>query len=78
VLALPTVRFFPPPLEEADDHRYTTFTNPLNLAGVPALSLPVPTAGPLPAGLQLVAAAGGEELLVATAAVIEAANQPPR
>src|SRR5579884_2384932 len=73
VLALPTVRFFPPPLEEADGPRYTTFTNPFNLAGVPALSLPVPTAGPLPAGLQLVAPAGGEELLLATAAVIEAA-----
>jgi amidase len=73
VLALPAVRFFPPPLEEADRHRYTTYTNPFNLAGVPALSLPVPTPGPVPAGLQLVAPAGGEELLLATAAVIEAA-----
>ncbi|HET6809801.1 MAG TPA: amidase [Acidimicrobiales bacterium] len=78
VLALPTVPFFPPPLGEADGHRYTTFTNPFNLAGVPALSLPVPTTGPLPAGLQLVAPAGGEELLLATAAVIEAAVGPPR
>ena len=78
VLALPTVRFFPPPLEEADAHRYTTFTNPVNLAGVPALSLPVPTPGRLPAGLQLVAPAGGEELLLATAAVIEAAVPSPR
>ena len=78
VLALPTVRFFPPPLEEAEGRRYTTFTNPLNLAGVPALSLPVPTSGPLPAGLQLVAPHGSEELVLATAAVIEAANTPPR
>jgi amidase len=78
VLVLPTVRFFPPPLAESEGRRYTTFTNPLNLAGVPALSLPVPTTGPLPAGLQLVAPAGGEELLLATAAVIEAGNQAPR
>ena len=77
-LALPTVPFFPPPLEDADGHRYTTLTNPLNLAGVPALSLPVPTSGPLPAGLQLVAPAGGEEVLLATAAVVEAATEPPR
>lgn len=78
VLVLPAVRFFPPPLEEADRHQYTTFTNPVNLAGTPALSLPVPTSGPLPAGLQLVAPAGGEELLLATAAVIEAAVERPR
>ena len=73
LLALPTVRFFPPPLEEADRHRYTVFTNPINLAGLPALSLPVPTSGPLPAGLQLVGPTGGEELVLAVAARIEAA-----
>ena len=49
----------------------------VNLAGHPAIAVPVPgsLAGPgrLPTSVQLVAARGAEELLVATAAVLEAA-----
>jgi Asp-tRNA(Asn)/Glu-tRNA(Gln) amidotransferase A subunit family amidase len=49
-------------------------TIPWNLAGWPALSLPVPVpGGGLPASLQLVGGPQGEEMLLATAAVIEAA-----
>ena len=40
-------------------------TLPVNLAGVPALSLPVPTGGPLPASIQLIGPADSEERLLA-------------
>lgn len=73
VLAMPTLGDVVPVV--ADAGTLTTFrhTLPWNLAGWPALSLPVPVAGAMPASLQLVARPGGEELLLATAAVIEAA-----
>jgi Asp-tRNA(Asn)/Glu-tRNA(Gln) amidotransferase A subunit family amidase len=48
-------------------------TNPINLAGLPALALPAPTGGRLPAGLQLVGPWGGEELVVATGTILESA-----
>lgn len=72
LLALPTVRFFPPPLDDAARH-YNECTLPFNLAGVPALALPVPAGSRLPASLQLVAPAGSEEVLLATGAIVEAA-----
>jgi len=72
LLALPTLTAFPPPLTGPDGPG-TTLTAPFNLAGVPALSLPVPAAGTLPASLQLVGPRDGEELLVATGVVVEAA-----
>jgi amidase len=71
VLALPTVAFFPPPLAEAGQHNFTQFTNPVNLAGLPALALPVPSSRELPASLQLIGPAHGEELLLATGAILE-------
>jgi amidase len=47
---------------------------PWNVAGVPALALPIPVAGwSLPGSLQLVAPRDGEELLCATGSVVEAA-----
>jgi amidase len=73
LLALPTVPFFPPPLSEASGPRYTYCTLPFNLAGVPALALPVPSSHRLPASLQLVGPADGEAMLLATGAVVEAA-----
>ena len=72
-LVLPTVAFFPPPLEEAGQHNFTQLTAPINLAGLPALALPVPSRRRLPASLQVVGPANGEELLLATGAVLEAA-----
>ena len=72
-IALPTVPFFPPPLAEADQHDFPEFTAPVNLAGLPALAVPVPSAHRLPASLQLIGPDGGEELLLATGALIESA-----
>lgn len=74
LLAVPTVGFFPPPLADATGYRYTAATMPINLAGVPALALPVPTGRPLPASLQLVGPDGAEELLVSTGQLIEDAT----
>jgi len=71
LLALPTVPFFPPPLAAAAGMHFTAFTNPVNLAGFPALAIPVPSSGPLPASLQLIGPPDSEELLLATGAVIE-------
>lgn len=73
VLALPTVPFFPPLLTELAPPPATAFTTPVNLAGFPALALPVPSAGPLPASVQLIGPPGSEAMLLATGAVIEAA-----
>lgn len=75
LLALPTVPFFPPLLQDAIGPRYTAFTSPVNLAGLPALALPVPTGQRLPASLQLIGGPGAEALLLATGAIIEAAAQ---
>ena len=45
----------------------------MNLAGVPALSLPVPTGGPLPASIQLIGPARSEERLLAAGQWLESA-----
>jgi amidase len=45
----------------------------VNLAGLPALALPVPAGGPLPASIQLIGPPGGEERLLAAGAVLEQA-----
>jgi amidase len=72
-VVLPTVGFFPPPLAEAAQHHFTQLTAPINLAGLPALALPVTAQHDLPASLQLVGPAGREELLLATGAMLEEA-----
>jgi len=79
VLALATVPFFPPRLEDAVRHGYLALTSPVNLAGFPALALPVPvSAGQrLPASLQLIGRPGAEALLLATGAAIESAVSGP-
>jgi amidase len=73
VLALATVPFFPPRAEAADRHGYLALTSPVNLAGFPALALPVPARHPLPASLQLIGGPSAEALLLATGATVEAA-----
>jgi amidase len=83
LLALPTLPVFPPRLDALSAEslfptciELTAHVAPFNAAGVPATAQPVPTPGHrTPASLQLVGPAGGEELLVATAAVVEAANR---
>jgi amidase len=73
VLALPTLTGAPPVRGERG-MSLTVLTVPANLAGLPALSLPVP-GGPagLPASLQLIGPPGGEERLIALGRMIEAA-----
>ncbi len=69
----PTLTIFPPRPEDGDDLLVSRCTLPANLAGVPALSLPVPTGGPLPASLQLIGPADSEERLLAAGSVLEQA-----
>ena len=71
IVAMPTLLGDPPRLEEAATMYQLRATLPVNLAGVPAISIPVPRAGRLPASLQLIGPARSEELLLATAARIE-------
>jgi amidase len=73
LLVMPAVPIFPPPVADGGQGRHTRCAAPINLAGLPALALPVPAAHRLPASLQLIGPAGSEELLLATGAVIEAA-----
>jgi len=74
VLVLPTLAVRPPKLEEFGGP-FNILTGPVNLAGFPAISLPVPVAEMRrpPAGLQIIGSPGSEALLVALATQIEAA-----
>lgn len=89
VLVSPVVNGLAPPLGHLDDpdprvvggrvREFLTYTPQFNVTGQPAVSLPLhwsaATAerGALPVGVQLVAAYGREDLLVALAAQLEAA-----
>lgn len=74
-LALPTLPGLPPTLAAAEDARSalgsSTCVRPFNLSGHPAITLPTAVQG-VPAGLQLVGRAGGDEQLCALARGIEA------
>jgi amidase len=72
VVALPTLAGRPP-IPEHFRPGFNLLTAPVNLAGYPAVALPVPTQGRPPASIQLVGPPGSEELLCAVAARIEAA-----
>jgi len=72
VLAWPTLAFLAPLL--TDPLPNTRRTNiPVSLAGHPALAMPAPTGGPLPASIQLMGPDGAEEVLCATGTHLEAA-----
>jgi amidase len=73
LLVTPVLTIPPPPLDRATDLLESRCTLPVNLAGGPALALPVPARGPLPASIQLVSAPGTEERLLAAGAAVEAA-----
>jgi amidase len=74
LLALPTLLGFPPALGHARDMaRIRGLTAAVNMAGVPALALPVPARESLPASVQLIGPAGSEERLLAAGAVLEQA-----
>ena len=71
VLAMPTAPVVAPPVERADEYLTILSRNAIlwSFVGFPAISVPCPVDG-LPAGLQLVAAPGGEALLVALATAL--------
>ncbi len=72
-LVTPTLTIFPPEPDQGSDLLIGRCTIPVNLAGVPALSVPVRTGGPLPAGLQLIGPPRSEERLLAAGAWLESA-----
>ena len=72
-LVTPTLAIFPPLLSDGSDLLVARCTIPVNLAGVPALSLPVPTVGPLPTSIQLIGPSQSEDRLLAAGAWLEAA-----
>jgi aspartyl-tRNA(Asn)/glutamyl-tRNA(Gln) amidotransferase subunit A len=61
--------------ERLDDpvamYRSDVFVCPVNLAGLPAVSVPAGRAGGLPVGVQLIAPSFGEASMLAAAAVLE-------
>ncbi|PZS19800.1 MAG: amidase [Acidimicrobiales bacterium] len=71
LVALPTMTRFPPLLEDAGRVSLAIATRPVNLAGLPALAVPVPSHGRLPASLQLIGPPDAEELLLAAGLVVE-------
>jgi amidase len=72
LIALPTLPVWPPTPAELSELHLTTLTMPVNLAGLPALVLPVP-GNRLPASVQMLGPAGAEERLVAFGAAMEQA-----
>ena len=80
LLALPTLPIFPPRIDEIPDDPtpmvidITRHTSIFNGAGTPCTAQPVPVKGShVPASLQLVGPPRAEELLLATAAIVERA-----
>jgi amidase len=71
VLVLPTMPQLPLRLSDAADTRavlgMTALVRPFNLSGHPALTIPLTSPDGLPVGLQLVAAKGADERLLAAA-----------
>ncbi|HWG63526.1 MAG TPA: amidase [Streptosporangiaceae bacterium] len=73
-LALPTLLGFPPLLKDAARMaQIRGLTAAVNMAGLPAVALPVPGPGHIPASIQVFGPAGSEDRLLAAAAVLEQA-----
>ena len=70
VLALPVLTDLPPQVDDPPA-RLNRLTLPINVAGLPALSLPIGEVDGRPVALQLIAPAYGEELLLSVGALIE-------
>jgi amidase len=73
VIATPTLTVLTPEVHEGAELLVGRCTIPVNLAGVPALAMPVPTRGALPASLQLIGPHDAEALLLEAGAAVEAA-----
>jgi amidase len=69
VLALPTLATPPPPIGQRRTW-LTALTAPINLAGLPALAMPVAVNSKIPVSLQLVGPSGGEETLIAAGRIV--------
>jgi amidase len=69
VLALPTLAI-PPPVIGQRGAGLTALTAAINLAGLPALAMPVTVHQKIPVSLQLVGPAGGEEVLIPAARIV--------
>lgn len=72
VLVLPTLSDFPPRLDAAHRIYDIRSTLPVNVAGLPALVVPIP-ARPYPASLQVIGQPNSEELLLGVGARLAAA-----
>ncbi len=75
-LVVPTLRIYPPRIDELDLQIAATLTAntvPINLAGLPAVALPVPNDGRCPASMEIIGPSGSEESLLAVAATLERA-----
>lgn len=74
LIAAPTLLGFPPLIEDAPRmHEIRGLNSAVNAAGLPAIALPVPANGPLPASVQLIGPADSEERLLAAGAIVERA-----
>jgi amidase len=69
VLALPTLATAPPVIGQRRT-ALTALTAPINLAGLPALAMPVTVHQKIPVSLQLVGPSGGEETLIAAGRIV--------
>ena len=75
-LVLPTLRIYPPRIDELDLQLAATLTAntvPVNLAGLPAVALPVQNDDRFPASLQVIGPPGSEASLLAVATLLEQA-----
>lgn len=78
LLAAATIPIFPPTVEDADDFTLARLTLPVNVAGVPALALPVAAPGAvdgerIPPSVQLIGPSNSEERLLAAGLRLEGA-----
>lgn len=77
-IALPVLGDDPPLIEDAASMAAIRHTAPWNLAGIPALAVPLPRPGHhMPPSLQLVGRAGSEEMLLATGLIVERSRPGP-
>jgi amidase len=71
LVVTPTLTIFPPESNHAEDLLVARCTLPVNLAGLPALAMPVPSGSHLPASLQLIGPRNSESLLLAAGSLLE-------
>jgi len=70
VIAVPTL-FGPPPRSAGPQYSLNRLTSPVNLAGLPAIAIPLTLNGSAPVSLQLIARAHGEGRAMAAGSVFE-------